>query len=84
MGWLRGWGVGRGVPWGGQGCEDDLWLAPPPQQERMLGWAERSQGEGPAAWPAVWPGRNRQLQAGIKYLGAHIPRKWRLTSKMKC
>lgn len=59
-------------------------LSPTPQQEWRLSCAGRGRGEGPAAGPAVWPGRHGRLQAGMKYLGAHIPRKWKLTSKMKC
>lgn len=51
------------------------------QPERRLRQVGRSPGQGPAAGPAVWPERNQRLLARMKYLGAHIPRKWILTAE---
>ena len=82
----RGAGAGlvAGSPvWGaGQGLGEDDLCQLHPQQEQRLSRAGRDQLRA-SSRPVIWPERNRQRQARMKYLGAHIPRKWKLTSKMK-
>lgn len=58
----------------GQGHGEDNFC----QLYPIAGTKAQPRREGPglrtSSWPVVWPERNMQLQAMMKYLGAHIPR----------
>lgn len=65
--------------------EDDLVSSTPwqePRHSQASSWAWP--GLEASSWACGLPKEEQTVQAGMKYLGAHIPWKWKLKSKMKC